>query len=45
MLYESRDKILTGKVKKCVYCGRNFSVKNCIVKQVGEPLKAADLNG
>ena len=34
MKYEARDSILTNKIKKCVYCGKNYRVKNNIVKQL-----------
>lgn len=34
MKYEARDSILVNKVKKCVYCGKNYRVKNSIVKQL-----------
>jgi hypothetical protein len=31
MKYESRNSIIKGKSKACVYCGKNFSVKNNII--------------
>jgi len=34
MKYQSQDKILTGKRKACVYCGRSFLVRENILKKV-----------
>ena len=32
MKYQSRDRILTFKVKRCVYCGRSFKVLANIIR-------------
>ncbi len=34
MKYQSRDMSLTGKSKRCVYCGRSFKVLGRIIKKV-----------
>ena len=34
MKYESRDMYLSGKRKKCVYCGHSFKAKDNIVRKV-----------
>jgi uncharacterized Zn-finger protein len=34
MKYEARDAILANKVKKCVYCGKNYRVRTNIIKQL-----------
>jgi len=34
MKYSTKDRILTKKSKRCVYCGRNFNVKNNIIKRI-----------
>ena len=34
MKYQTSDNILSKKVKKCVYCGRSFTVKKHIVKRL-----------
>jgi hypothetical protein len=33
MKYQSRDIYLSGKRKRCVYCGHSFDVKNNLVKK------------
>ena len=34
MKYQSKDSDLKGKSKRCVYCGKSYTVKNAIVKSV-----------
>ena len=34
MKYDSRDNVIVGKKKSCVYCGRSYIVKNAIVKKL-----------
>jgi transposase-like protein len=34
MKYESRGMYLSGKRKKCVYCGHSFNVKDNLVRKV-----------
>jgi len=34
MKYHTSDTVLTGKVKKCVYCPRSFSVRKNLVKRL-----------
>lgn len=34
MKYNARDTILHNKIKRCVYCGKNYRVKNNILKQL-----------
>jgi predicted nucleic-acid-binding Zn-ribbon protein len=34
MKYQSKTVILTGKRKTCVYCGRNFKVRDNLIKKV-----------
>lgn len=34
MKYQSKDKFLSGKKKKCVYCGKNFAVSKTVVNKV-----------
>jgi uncharacterized protein YbaR (Trm112 family) len=34
MKYQTEDQFLTKKVKRCVYCGRSFQVKDRIVKRL-----------
>lgn len=33
MKYKSQDKIITGKRKTCVYCGKSFSVGENVIKK------------
>ena len=35
MKYMTDSKILSGKSKRCVYCGRSFAVKDRVVKETG----------
>ena len=35
MKYMTDSKILTGKNKKCPYCGKSFRVKDRVMKEVG----------
>jgi transposase-like protein len=34
MKYHTDTKILSDKRKRCVYCGRNFKVKDHVLKQI-----------
>jgi uncharacterized protein YbaR (Trm112 family) len=34
MKYQTTDQILTKKVKKCVYCGRSFKIRDRIIKRL-----------
>ncbi|MBL7054219.1 hypothetical protein ISS05_00510 [Candidatus Woesearchaeota archaeon] len=34
MKYQSKGMILTGKRKKCVYCGKSYNVREAIVKKI-----------
>ena len=34
MKYQNMTSDLKGKNKKCVYCGKSFSVKNNILKKI-----------
>jgi uncharacterized protein YbaR (Trm112 family) len=34
MKYQTEDQILTKKVKRCVYCGRSFKVKDRIIERI-----------
>jgi|TARA_B100002003_G_C14119361_1_gene538320 predicted RNA-binding Zn-ribbon protein involved in translation (DUF1610 family) len=34
MKYQAKDMILTGKRKRCVYCGFSMSAGKCIIKKV-----------
>ena len=34
MKYQSKDIILTGKRKACVYCGRSFKVRENLIEKV-----------
>ncbi len=34
MKYHSTTKILSGKKKRCVYCGRSFSVKDHVLNEI-----------
>lgn len=36
MKYESRNDILTKKVKQCVYCGFSFNVIKNVLKKVNK---------
>ncbi len=33
MLYESRTNLVGDKSKNCVYCGKNFVIRNAILTQ------------
>ena len=39
MLYQSKDKILSGKKKACVYCGHSFKVSEHIISAKGPKAK------
>jgi transposase-like protein len=34
MKYQTTSSLLTNKKKRCVYCGRSFSVKDRLVKRI-----------
>jgi len=34
MKYQNKTKILAGKKKQCVYCGRSFGVSTHIIKKI-----------
>ncbi|MBS3098359.1 hypothetical protein J4209_06205 [Candidatus Woesearchaeota archaeon] len=34
MKYDSRGAILTGKRKRCVYCGHGYKVKEHIIEKI-----------
>ncbi|MFC1727862.1 hypothetical protein ACFLZ7_00145 [Nanoarchaeota archaeon] len=34
MKYGTDTRILTKKRKRCVYCGRSFSVRNNLIKEI-----------
>jgi hypothetical protein len=35
MLYQARERVLSGKKKTCVYCGSSFSVSGHIIATEG----------
>ena len=37
MKYHTTTIILSGKNKRCVYCGKSFSIKDRVVKQLLGP--------
>ncbi|MBS3102705.1 hypothetical protein J4458_04645 [Candidatus Woesearchaeota archaeon] len=34
MKYQSQNMILTGKRKRCVYCGKTYNVRNSIIEKI-----------
>ncbi len=34
MKYNTADKFLTDKKKRCVYCGKSFGVKDNLIKEI-----------
>ncbi len=34
MKYQAKERILTGKRKQCVYCGRSFKVGDNVIKRM-----------
>ncbi len=34
MKYQGKDKYLTGKKKKCVYCNHSFDINKNIIKKI-----------